>query len=149
MTPSTLNLIDLHNEIRLHENESQPLTPNLGMVQTTQALFGAATCKAGTTTVLRALADTVPSDAPRFLTHDATAMSCSLSSYYRKTNLGAPRPSDSKYWRTQYTDDYRPELGLNRTYIHKMENAEEQPYFNPADGHHPPRPFEGWYRKRA
>jgi len=47
----------------------KPLHPGRvlpGMVQTTQALFGVATCKAGTTQVLRTLADMVPDDAPRY-----------------------------------------------------------------------------------
>lgn len=77
-----------------------------GVCQTTQALFGAATCKAGTTQVLRRMADLVPPEAPRYLTHDATAMSSSLASVYRKTNLGGVQPDDSKSWSTSYTRDY-------------------------------------------
>ena len=116
------------------------------MVQTTQALFGVSPVKCGTTAVLRAMADMVPDDAPRFLCHDATAMSTSLGSYYRKTNLGQPLPSDEKGWKTQYTDDYKPDLGLERTWIRKLEaeyGTREE------DRLRPPAQYKGWHRARA
>jgi len=85
-----------------------------GLVQTTQALFGAATCKAGTTNVLRKVAELVPAQAPRYLTHDVTAMSSSLASVYRKTNLGAPEPDDPAKWATNYDRSFLHENGPGR-----------------------------------
>jgi hypothetical protein len=116
------------------------------MVQTTQALFGVSPVKCGTTAVLRALADLVPQDAPRFLCHDATAMSTSLSSYFRKTNLGQPMPSDEKAWKTQYTDDYKTDLGVERTYMRKLEADYGM---KPVDRLRPPAQYKGWHRARA
>jgi len=123
------NLEMYQRQCRLQPDGAMPHHPGRvlpGLVQTTQALFGAANCKAGTTQVLRTLADTVPSDAPRYLTHDATAMSSSLSSYYRRTNLGAVAPDTSKDWITSYEIDYQPKTcrgspdpaAAPKTYVH-------------------------------
>ena len=117
-----------------------------GLTQTTQALFGVSPVKCGTTAILRKVADMIPKDAPRFLCHDATSMSTSLSSYYKKTNLGQPTVSDEKGWKTQYTDDYKPEMGLERTYNWQLE---AQYGTRPEDMRRPPAQFKGWHRQRA
>jgi len=88
------------------------------LVQTTQALFGVSACKAGTTEVLATLSDTVPHDAPRYLTHDATAMSSSLASRFRKTNLGVVEPTDPSTWYTSYQNNFQPENSPPLSFLH-------------------------------
>lgn len=88
------------------------------LVQTTQALFGVSACKAGTTMVLATLSDTVPHDAPRYLTHDATAMSSSLASRFRKTVLGVVEPSDPGTWYTSYQHTYQHENAPPQEFLH-------------------------------
>jgi len=57
------------------------------VMQTTQGLFGAHANKSGTTGRLRSISSSIPSNVPRYMSHDSVSMSSNAYSNFRKTQI--------------------------------------------------------------
>jgi len=91
--------------------------PNSGLIlpgvyHTSQSLFGSAANKAGQPGALKCAALSIPSPAPRYMTHDVVSCSASVNSNFRKTDvaLGGERMATVN---SEYQDNFTDFLRMS------------------------------------